>query len=237
MRAPALDGKPCRLGIEQLEERALLSVCLQEKLMEFEVDVEGEFSGVTDVHSDFLADYHDHDAYTGTSTAETDVLSIDVVAATTPLVRVGYVIPSNRNPQTDAVLTMQESLLVMQDWYSEQMDRNGFGDKTFWFETEADGVTPLIHVVDVVETDAELRAGDAIDIWDNVLKAAINAGVSAWTPGEVWLLIPEIHVQEPDGEILGGVALGGSRGSGIDPGVAMVSAQSGLVGCGLPTGF
>ena len=41
-----------------------------------------------------------------------------------------------------------------------------------------------------------------------------------WSEGQVWLLIPEVHVQNPDGSIEGGVALGAGKfldEAGMDP--------------------
>src|SRR6185295_13999528 len=69
------------------------------------------------------------------------------------VVRVAYIIPSNRSPQSNAVSNLAHTLTIYQSWYRDQMVRNGFAPKTFRFETEADGVSPFIHVVEVTETD------------------------------------------------------------------------------------
>ena len=52
------------------------------------------------------------------------------------------------------------------------MEQNGFGPKTYLFETEADGVTPRIHVVHVGVTDDYLRG----DTWGRTIAAASDAG-------------------------------------------------------------
>ena len=74
-----------------------------------------------------------------------------------PMLRVAYVIPSNRTAQPDGVANLQHAIKEGQQFFKEQMEQNGFGPKTFVFETEGDGVTPLIHVVHVAETDEYLR--------------------------------------------------------------------------------
>jgi len=135
-------------------------------------------------------------------------------------VRIAYLIPSNRVPQTEGVANLQQFVEWMRDWMCEQMDRNGVGPLSMRIETESDGITPRIHVVNVAETDDYLRG----DIWGRVSAAAGAVGVPIWTPGQVWLLVPEIHEQQSDGSILGGVALGASFGSGSDPGVAMIGS-------------
>ena len=149
--------------------------------------------------------------------------SMQLLALPAPMIRVAYVIPSNRTPQAYGVEVLQQTVLRTQAWYGDQMERNGFGPKTFLLETETDGVTPRIHVVHVSETDDYLRE----DSWNRVLTAASNAGVSLWSAGENWIIVPEIHILNPDGIGEGGMALGAGWASGLDGGVAMM-ASTGL---------
>lgn len=134
-----------------------------------------------------------------------------------PVVRVAYVVPSDREANPDAAANLPKIVQGYQDWYTDQMERYGFGDKTFRVETSADGVTPDVHVVGVAETAEQLRT----DVWNEVNAAVQAASIPLWHSGQVWLLIPDILEQNPDGSIDGGVALGASFGSGADPGVAM----------------
>jgi hypothetical protein len=144
------------------------------------------------------------------------------VASAGAMLRVAYVIPSNRIAQPDGVANLQHAIKEGQQFFKEQMEQNGFGAKTFVFETEADGVTPLIHVVNVAETDEYLRG----DVWGRTTQAAINAGISLWAEGEVWVVIPEAHLMLPDGTVTGGVALGASFGTGNSPGVSMIGSNA-----------
>ena len=139
-----------------------------------------------------------------------------------PLIRVAYVIPSNRTAQPNGVAYLQNAIKIGQHWFKDQMEQNGFGTKTYVFETEGDGVTPLIHVVPVVETDDYLRG----EILGRTIQAATNNGISVWTPGEVWVLIPEIHLMLSDGSVIGGVASGGGAGTGNSPGVAIIGSNA-----------
>lgn len=144
------------------------------------------------------------------------------VAGGLPVVRLGYLVPSNRVAQAGAADKLRALATDAQRWYRDQIDQHGFGPKTFRLETEADRVTPRVHVVSVPETDADLRA----DPYGRTITAAQNAGLTVWTPGEVWFLVPELHLQTPDGAVTGGgVSLGASYGSGDDPGVAMISGD------------
>jgi hypothetical protein len=138
-----------------------------------------------------------------------------------PMVRVGYVVPDNRTAQPDAVANLRELILAVKDWYGDQMSRYGFGYKTFAVETETDGVSPKIHVVSTPVSDATIRT----DVWAQTISAATGAGLPIWAPGEVWLLVPEAHLQSPNGAISGGTALGAGFGSGNDAGVAMLGSD------------
>jgi hypothetical protein len=147
---------------------------------------------------------------------------MQLVALPPPQVRVAYVVPSNRVPQVAGVDALEAFLPRMKQWYAEQMDRLGFGAQTFRYETTSDGFTPLVHVVHVGVTDDFLRE----DVWGHTQDAAAASGVPLWSEGEIWLLVPESHIQDPDGSIRGGVALGAGFGSGRGAGVAMLGADS-----------
>src|SRR5262245_58003232 len=126
-----------------------------------------------------------------------------LLLSSTHEVRLLYVIPSNRTPQPRAVASLQHAIRVAQDWYGDQMERHGFGLKTFQFETEPDGSTPRVHFLYPPQTDDYFRA----DPWARVTGAVRDAGLGPFTPGVVWVTFYEGHVMNPDGSVLGGVAL------------------------------
>ncbi len=148
-------------------------------------------------------------------------LSLQAVSSSA-MIRLAYVIPSNRTAQPDGVADFQNAVKIGQQWFKEQMEQIGFGPKTFAVETEADGITPLVHVVQVPETDDYLRG----DIWGRTQTAAINAGLSIWASGEVWVIIPEAHLMSADGTVTGGMAGGASNGTGDSPGLAMIGSNA-----------
>jgi len=141
-------------------------------------------------------------------------------ALPTHTVRTAYVIPSNRTMQDSAIEKLRYMVLVFQNWYREQMERNGFGPKTFLFETEADGVTPKINVVYAPKTDDYYRT----DPWTRVSQACESVGLPIWSSGQVWMITYEAHVMNADGSITGGFNGGASYGSGSDGGVGMTCA-------------
>lgn len=110
----------------------------------------------------------------------------------------------------------------MQDFYREQMERNGFLAKTISLETESDGVTPKVHVVYAPLVDSYYRA----DPWGRVAPAAQAAGLPVWSNGQVWLGIFESHVMNPDGSLVGEYNGGGSYGSGSDAGLGITNSNT-----------
>ena len=147
--------------------------------------------------------------------------TMQLTSAAAPTVRVAYIVPSNRQPQATAVANLQHGLPVMQAWYADAFERVGMDRRSFLYETEADGVTPLVNTVKVNQTDSALRA----NLWGNIGSAATAAGVPLYAKNQVWLLVAETTVMAPDGTITGGTALGASNGGSGDGGVALVGAN------------
>jgi|LakMenEpi03Aug12_release.lakeMendotaPanAssembly.Ray.scaffolds.fasta_scaffold146591_2 hypothetical protein len=148
--------------------------------------------------------------------------NLSVASVSQPTVRIGYIVPSNRTPQPDAEAKLAYVVRYMQAWYRSEMERHGFGPKTFRYETTSDGVTPKVHVVKSTLTDDYMRG----DVWGRTIQAASAGGLSTWATGELWFLVPECHLLTSDGTVTGGVALGASWGSGPDPGIAMMGGDS-----------
>jgi hypothetical protein len=140
-------------------------------------------------------------------------------------VRIGYVVPSNRTPQVNYKENLQFAIEMAQMWFRDNMAQNGFGPKTFIFETEEDSPRPKIHLVNVPETDSELRGNNGGDLFDRTKFAAKNAGLTIDLEGEVWVLIPETQVQLPDGSFIGGLAMGGGGGNGNRSGTAELGSN------------
>jgi hypothetical protein len=147
------------------------------------------------------------------------------VAATAHQMRIGYVIPSNRTAQAGGPENLRYLAGLMRGWYREQMDRNGFGPMTFAIETQADGVTPVVHVVGSSLTDSAMRGSRALDLWGRTEDAMTDAGFPLFVPGEAWLIVPETHEQLPDGSVIGDITLGANMGSGSGGGAGMTGSS------------
>jgi hypothetical protein len=144
------------------------------------------------------------------------------------LVRIAYLIPSNRAPQSHGVATLQNAMKWFHAWYADQMWRNGFGEKTFVYETEPDGVTPKINVVPLPQTDAYYRDDehDGAATFDRVVVDAAGTGIGVLSPGQVWMLVFEAHQMHPDGTLSGDFFGGLSYGSGSAAGLALLGSDT-----------
>lgn len=140
--------------------------------------------------------------------------------------RVAYLIPSNREPQAEGVANLQENVVNYQSWLADQMERQGLGRKTFTYETEADGTTPRIHVLQLPEPDSAYRREDQFQTYDLIVAGAQAVGISPFADGEVWLLVHEASIQNSDGSKTGGIALGAGSGNGSSGGIAVVDAAT-----------
>jgi len=139
-------------------------------------------------------------------------------------VRIVYLIPSNREPQPKAEQTLQRYALRVQTLYRENMARQGYGEKTFTFETEPDGIIPRINVAHVPQTDAQFQSPDYNTRWVNILNGAAAAGFPPFQQGEALWVIPEMHQQLPDGTFLESGEFVGGTGTGSS-GPAAVSSD------------
>ena len=68
-------------------------------------------------------------------------------------VRMIYFLPNDRPYRAEVVQKIKDTILNVQTFYAEQMQAHGYGNKTFRFETDAQG-EPLVHRVDGRHSDS-----------------------------------------------------------------------------------
>ena len=64
-----------------------------------------------------------------------------------PSVRLIYFLPNDRPPRPDRVSALRQLIKDAQEFYADEMERHGYGRKTFTIETDEDGES-LVHHVD-----------------------------------------------------------------------------------------
>lgn len=148
-------------------------------------------------------------------------------ALAAPIVRVGYVVPSDRVPQPHWQRAAEELLREARRFYASEMEIQGFGPLTFQAEETPEGALAT-HLIPAALTAAELSEGGhgayrTNLYWDRTIEAARAGGVEPWVDDEVLLLFAEAHVQEPNG----GIEFRTAQGAGTPTtGVAVVSADA-----------
>ena len=77
-------------------------------------------------------------------------------------VRMIYFLPNDRPYRAEVVHWMKEDIRKVQTFFSEQMQAHGYGNKTFRFETDAQG-EPLVHRVDAQHPESHYYSTD--EVW------------------------------------------------------------------------
>ena len=94
-------------------------------------------------------------------------------------VRMIYFLPNDRPYRAEIVKKMKDEIRNIQTFYRDQMRAHGHGDKTFRFETDAQG-EPLVHRVDGQHPDSRYLSGtageaaSAFDIYQNIYFIVVD---------------------------------------------------------------
>lgn len=83
------------------------------------------------------------------------------------MVRLVYFLPSDRQPHPDIDAKMDKFIKDIQLFFADEMERHGFGRKTFMCETDATGQA-VVHHVNGQFTEAYYGESGFISIWDEI---------------------------------------------------------------------
>ena len=98
-----------------------------------------------DVHLCRVLDFEDMRERDSIYAATKHALNLNVGEPRT--VRMIYFLPNDRPFRQDVVDSMKVTIRQIQTFFAEQMQAHGYGNKTFRFETDAQG-EPMVHRVD-----------------------------------------------------------------------------------------
>jgi chitodextrinase len=129
-------------------------------------------------------------------------------------VRIAYIIPSDRKPPSGYNRRIDNLVGWIRGFYAYEMERHGFGRKTFNLEADPKSGQPVIHLLKSKMTAAEfVGKGDVGYVGgpyvENSQKALRDAGLPA--EHTVWLAFVEAQYQDKDGSIKNDTA----EGSGV----------------------
>jgi hypothetical protein len=120
-------------------------------------------------------------------------------ATQSDLVRVVYLIPSNRAPQPDAEKLIQRFLLRLRSLFDENLSRLGYTGRAIALETS--GGVPTVHFAHVPEPDTAFHDLNYGARWSKILAAVQRAGYPPFMAGQALLVIAETHRMMADGTI------------------------------------
>ena len=97
-------------------------------------------------------------------------------------VRMIYFLPNDRSYRSDLAESVKVRIRQVQTLFSEQMQGHGYGDKTFAFETDAQG-GPLVHRVDGQHPDSHY-ANSVHNVIDELGQTYdLDANIYFYRPG------------------------------------------------------
>ena len=125
-------------------------------------------------------------------------------AGETPRVKLIYFIPNDRSFNSEVEDTIKARIPRIQAFFSQQMQANGFGNRTFQFETDAQG-DPVVHRVDGSDPESTLfwaypRVGAG-----SVLRDIIDLGSTFHYRSNVLFIVVD-HSRRTLWDNVGGIA-------------------------------
>ena len=99
-------------------------------------------------------------------------------------VRMIYFLPSDHSSQKDIDTKLDTLIRDVQQFYTHEMQRHGFGGKTFTFETDATGKA-VVHHVDGQFTDSYYRQNTFRKVWEEIRE-------QFYTPRNIYLIAIDI---------------------------------------------
>ena len=118
-----------------------------------------------DVHFCLPLDAEDMQARDSIYAATKHALNLNVGEPRT--VRMIYFLPNDRPFRQEVVDSMKVTIRQIQTFYAEQMQAHGYGNKTFRFETDAQG-EPMVHRVDGQYPDSHYLDNTSATVLDEV---------------------------------------------------------------------
>lgn len=118
-------------------------------------------------------------------------------------VRLIYFLPNDRPARPEQVAALRQLIKNVQAFYADEMERHGFGRKTFRVETDKDG-EPLVHHVDGKFTDVHYQIHTPHKVWTEI-KERFD------TPQHVYFCAIDLsterigtsNIRDPEGESCG----------------------------------
>ena len=151
------------------EKPLRLSVCLFALLCLSSVGYASQPS--SDVHFCLPLDFEDMRERDSIYAATKQAFDLNVGEPRT--VRMIYFLPNDRPFRQEVVQKMEDEIRDIQTFFAEQMQAHGYGNKTFRFETDAQG-EPMVHHLDGQYPNSHYSFGYALDEVGQAFDLGVN---------------------------------------------------------------
>ena len=103
-------------------------------------------------------------------------LLLPIIAATAQsnngMVRLVYFLPKDRSPRPDRVRAFRQTIKDAQEFYADEMERHGFGRKTFNIETNKNGNPVVHHVYGKFNENYYYNRFTGLEVWKEFFEYA-----------------------------------------------------------------
>ena len=89
-----------------------------------------------------------------------------------PSVRLVYFLPNDRPARPDRVVALRQLIKDAQQFYADEMQRHGFGRKTFTVETDKDGEPVVHHVHGQFNENYYYNRFTGLEVWKEFFEHA-----------------------------------------------------------------
>ena len=106
----------------------------------------------------------------------TAILTLPIRTATAQsnnsMVRLVYFLPKDRSPRPDRVRALRQTIKDAQGFYADEMERHGFGRKTFNIETNKNGNPVVHHVYGKFNENYYYNGFTGLEVWKEFFEHA-----------------------------------------------------------------
>ncbi len=110
-----------------------------------------------------------------------------------PIVRIIYFLPANTQPQKDIDAKLNRLIKNVQKFFADEMERNGFGRKTFLFEADAKGNAVVHHFPGKLRASAGSYGGESGNRAYFAVREEVHKKYD--TSQHIYFLFPEFSYQ------------------------------------------
>lgn len=128
------------------------------------------------------------------------------------VVKVAYIIPSDRKPAPNYQAKITRVMRIVQEFFADQMEANGFGRMTFTLDQEPNGQATVDLVRSALTTKQFVGSGpvaySSSQYTNNASEALKMSGINPMKPGVLRVCFMETQDLSPEGDLKNDMSVG-----------------------------